>query len=197
METQARPVTLEDIYALFDRYAAKWDERLAAEKAEREAWERERKAEDDKSAKGLRRQMGELGKRLGDVSEQLVAPNITEKFNALGYHFNDLSRDCIIYNEDHTKAAEFDVLLENGNFAIGVEIKVKPNQQDIKDQIERMSIFREYKDRHGDTWKIRGALAAPIITEGVKNYALDCGLYVIEQSGDTLDIQEPPAIKSW
>jgi hypothetical protein len=30
-----------------------------------------------------------------------------------------------------------------------------------------------------------------------REYALSCGFYVIEQSGDTVEIQQPPQVKTW
>ncbi|GHV84231.1 hypothetical protein AGMMS50212_15710 [Spirochaetia bacterium] len=37
--------------------------------------------------------------------------------------------------------------------------------------------------------KIIGAIADSVITESVKNYALNQGIYVIEQTGETIKIE--------
>jgi hypothetical protein len=57
--------------------------------------------------------------------------------------------------------------------------------------------LRKYKDEEGDQRAIRGALAGAIMSESVRRAALGAGLYVIEQSGDTVSIEEPNQIRSW
>jgi hypothetical protein len=49
----------------------------------------------------------------------------------------------------------------------------------------------------GDHREIRGAIAGAIMPEAARREALRTGLYVIEQSGDTVRIEEPDQIRSW
>jgi len=150
--------------------------------------------ETDRRMKETDRKIGELGNRFGELAEHLVAPNIKEKFNALGYHFDDISKDREIGNDDETYA-EIDILLENADFSIAVEIKAKLAQKDVNAHVKRLEILRRHKDKHHDARKLRGAVAGALVTKEVKDYALNAGFYVIEQTGDTVTIDVPEGFK--
>jgi hypothetical protein len=78
-----------------------------------------------------------------------------------------------------------------------VEVKAKPAEKDVTDHISRLEFLRRHKDKLGDKREIRGALARAIMSESVRRAALGAGLYVIEQSGDTVRIEEPPQLRAW
>jgi hypothetical protein len=86
---------------------------------------------------------------------------------------------------------EVDILLENGTHSIAVEVKAKPKDLDIDEHIERLEFLRRYKDKFRDPRKLLGAIAGAIMSDSVRNYALKAGLYVIEQTGDTVKIDNP------
>ena len=137
------------------------------------------------------RRMGYLSNRFGELAEHLVGPSIMEKFNELGFHFTERGSVEITEPGDPIVYAEIDILLGNGDIAIAVEVKSKPKQSDIDDHLNRMKILRRAGDRHYDKRKFRGAIAGAIMTNEVRNYAFKKGLYVIEQSGDTVRINIP------
>jgi hypothetical protein len=138
-------------------------------------------------------QIGRLGNRFGELAEHLVAPNIVQKFNVLGFHFDEISaRHQVIKDESSgQKIAEFDILLENGESIIGVEVKSKPSSDDVEDHVRRLRILRLNKDKKGDKRKIYGALAGAIMTDAVRTAILKAGLYAITQTGDTVKIHTP------
>jgi hypothetical protein len=147
-------------------------------------------------------QIGKLGNRFGELAEHLVAPNIVRKFNALGFHFDDISAGLrqVIHDESSGQnIAEFDILLENGESIVGVEVKSKPSYNDVKEHARRLRILRLNKDRKNDTRKIHGALAGAIMPESVKTAAIKAGMYVITQTGDTVKIDVPEGFvpKAW
>jgi hypothetical protein len=159
---------------------------------------RESKAETDRQMKELQKSMGYLSNRFGELAEHLVLPSITHKFNALGYHFDDIAKERKFVNPETGRIeAEFDILLENETYSIGVEVKSKPAERDVQDHIRRLEFLRSHKDKRGDQRTIRGAIAGAIMPEAVRLAALRAGLYVIEQSGDTVRIEEPEEIGSW
>jgi hypothetical protein len=138
------------------------------------------------------RRIGELSNRFGELAEHLVAPSIREKFNALHYTFDKISQDVDINDaQDRYSGAEIDILLENGDIAIAVEVKAKPNYKDVERHIERMEVLRRWAGRHDDKRKFRGAIAGAIMPKEVRNYVLKAGFYVIEQTGDTVKIDVP------
>jgi chromosome segregation ATPase len=154
--------------------------------------------ETDRLMKELQKSMGYLNNRFGELAEHLVLPNIVQKFNAFNYHFNDIAKERKFVNPDTGRVeAEFDLLLENDAYSIGVEVKAKPAEKDVTDHISRLEFLRRYKDQRGDSREIRGALAGAIMPEAVRKEALRAGLYVIEQSGDTVRIEEPNQLRSW
>ncbi|MDR2793571.1 MAG: hypothetical protein LBB61_07890, partial [Treponema sp.] len=96
--------------------------------------------------------------------------------------------------------AEVDVQLENGGCVLAVEVKTNPVINDVDDHVNRMEALRAYADVHDDGRDYIGAIAGGIMSESVKNYALRRGFYVLEQSGDTMNIAAVPeawAPKKW
>jgi hypothetical protein len=140
----------------------------------------------------LNEQMGGLHNSLGELAEHLVAPSIAEKFNALGYHFDSMAEGGKkILDEQGKTRTEIDLLLENGDYSVAVEIKSRPTEKDIEHHERRLEILRQYMDKHHDSRVIRGALAGAMLSERVKEAAIEAGLYVIVQSGDTMKIETP------
>jgi hypothetical protein len=144
----------------------------------------------------LNRAIGKLSNRFGELIEHLVSPNLLEKFKALNYQFSQINTRVKCQDINTGKIlAEIDVLLENGDFMLAVEIKSDPSQDDIDDHFRRMEILRAYADARNDKRRYIGAIAGGIVSNNVKNYALKNGFYVIEQSGDTVNITATP--ESW
>jgi hypothetical protein len=158
--------------------------------------------ETDRKIKETNKQIGDLGNRFGELVEHLVSPNIVQKFNALGFHFDDISTGLrqVIHDESSgRKIAEFDIILENGDSIVGVEVKSKPSEWDVENHERRLRILRLNKDRKGDKRKIYGALAGAVMPDNVKTAAIEAGLYVITQTGDTvkIDVPEDFTPKAW
>jgi hypothetical protein len=158
---------------------------------------REQFKETDRLMKENARQIGKLGNRFGELVEHLVAPNISEKFNELGFCFTKTAMDVVIKDPQNPKNdAEVDVLLENGDIVIAVEVKSKPNDKDVNDHARRMEVLRRHADEKGDRRRYQGAIAAAVISEAVRRYILKKGFYVIEQTGDTVRINIPKGFKA-
>jgi hypothetical protein len=148
--------------------------------------------------KELQKSMGDLGNRFGELDEHLVLPNIVQKFNALNYHFDDIAKERKFFNPETGRvAAGFDILLENDAYSIGVEVKTKPAEKDVREHISRLGFLRNHKDKRRDKRTIREAIAGAIMPDAVRKEALRAGLYGIEQSGDTVRIEEPDQIGGW
>jgi hypothetical protein len=102
------------------------------------------------------RKIGKLGNRLGDVIEHIMSPKLHEKFKGLNFVFNRSSRNIEIRDHDQKHLAELDVLLENGEYALAVEVKARLTTEDVK----RMEIPRGVADKHNDKRKYLGVVAA-------------------------------------
>ena len=153
---------------------------------------RESQKETARQMKETDRKIGSLGNRFGELVEHLVAPNIMEKFNALGLHFSRCSSDVIIKEPGKPEAlAKIDLLLENGDIVIAVEVKAKSNQADIEKHIKRMEVLRQAADQRHDTRKYRGAIASAVMSQEMRASIIRNGFYTIEQTGDTVKITIP------
>jgi hypothetical protein len=145
----------------------------------------------DRAGKEASRIVGDLGNKFGKLSEYLVVPNMMKKFNALGYVFTRTARNIEIRSLDNTVVTEIDILLENGDFALIVEVKSDLTENHVTEHVTRMEKLRRYWDDHNDRRRLLGAVAGAIMTDRVKAFALKMGFYVIVQSGDTVKIEIP------
>jgi Holliday junction resolvase-like predicted endonuclease len=137
------------------------------------------------------RRIGKLGNRFGELAEHLVTPNIAGKFRTLGYAFTRTGLDVEFLNRDGTPLTEVDLWLENGEFVMAVEVKSRLRREYVDDHVRRMAMLRSYFDERGDTRKLLGAAAGAIVPQELKRYVRRKGLYLIEQSGDTVRIDVP------
>ncbi|MDR3302564.1 MAG: hypothetical protein LBT01_08595 [Spirochaetaceae bacterium] len=191
---QAKGLTFEKVWAMFeqsDRRMAETDRRMAESKAEHDRMIAELK----ESAKELNRQMGGLHQSFGDLTANLVAPNLPEKFRELGYTFTKCSCEMKFKDSAGITLAEVDAWLENGDVVLAVEIKGKLLKRDVDDHLERMKVLHDYAKEHGDKRKLLGAVAGGITRKDARDYAVKSGFYVLEQSGDTLKIEMPKGFK--
>jgi hypothetical protein len=136
------------------------------------------------------KRVGKLTDRFGETIEYMVMPNLISKFYELGFSFTKASQPKIT-DREHGLFMEVDAFLENGDKAMAVEVKVKPQISDINDHIERMEKLRKYADLRNDKRVYLGAIAGVVFSESARIYALKNGFYVIEPSGDTFNIIEP------
>jgi hypothetical protein len=177
--------TFESVWALMQenaRYLAELSQKMA---------------KTDRQITRLEKQMGDLHNRFGEIAEHLVAPGIAKRFNELGYHFG-LRHDKGVIILDATTGrtlTEIDFVLENQEFIAAIEIKTKPTEKDIPHHIKRLEIFRQSLAKMNDRRKIIGGIAGAIFEENVKQATRDAGMFVITQSGDTMQIEVPEDFK--
>jgi len=177
-------LTFEKVWAMFQETDRKFQEtRLEI-------------AETARISKENSKNIGGLNRSFGQLAEHLVAPGIVERFNELGFHFSYIVDGHIeILDEQRNVLAEVDILLENGEYAVAVEVKARPTIGDVKDHVKRLKILRGDRDKRGDRRKIRGAIAGAIFPKSVKEAAHEAGLYVLKQSGDTMRMELPEGFK--
>jgi len=177
------PPSFESVWAILQEVGKKQEEtaRQMKESAERL----------DKQMRETDRRLGKLGNRMGEIIEHMIAPNLREKFNELGFNFSQSNQGTIVSDKENKISFEIDVKLENGDKAMLVEVKTKPTIKDVKDHIKRLKKMRVYADLHGDRRAFLGSVAGVVITDNVKEYALKQGFFVIEPSGETFNIIPP------
>ncbi|GHT86736.1 hypothetical protein FACS1894137_12740 [Spirochaetia bacterium] len=182
---QEPALTFEQIREMFQDIGRKQEETARSQK------------ETARQMKETDRKISNLGSRLGNLIEHLTASDIIDKFNEAGYRFTQISRNHELKDARNNILAEIDILLENGDFAMVVEVKTNLTKGDVKEHLNRMETLRRYADAHGDKRKYVSSVAGALIAGGVREYALEQGLYVIEHPGQTIEIVAPPQKREW
>ena len=141
------------------------------------------------------KQIGGLHNRFGELAEHLVGPGIVRSFAKMGLHFSaGTDRGKKLYDKDGIVKAEIDMLLENERTVMAIEVKAKPDPdgEDVEEHIRRIEILREFRNALGQEPKtILGAMAGAVFSASAKKRAIKAGLYVMEQSGDTMRMDVP------
>jgi uncharacterized coiled-coil DUF342 family protein len=151
---------------------------------------KESQEETSRQMKMTDKKLGELTNRFGEMVEYMVIPNLLTKFEEMGFTFTKANR-TEIKDKKNNIFTKVDAFLENGDKVMIVEIKTKPNIEDINTHMERMEKLRKYADLRSDRRGYLGAIAGVVFSDSEKVYALKNGFYVIEPSGDTFNITEP------
>jgi len=126
----------------------------------------------------------------------LLAPTMIDRFIDLGLVFQTASNNFKVKDHKNKIYFEIDVFLQNGDTAMLVEIKTNLSISYINEHINRLEKMRAFADLHNDSepWvrcAFLGAVAGVVVPLKVKNYALENGLYLIEPSGENLNITPP------
>ena len=139
----------------------------------------------------LSKNIGGLGNTLGRFTETMFSTELWKKFNEIGFPFTKQAPHMKFYMDGQV-LAEVDFFLENGDYAMPVEIKTDLSISNIDEHLERISKIRQYMNAHDDKRKLVGAAAGGIISENVLRYAQKKGLFVIMQTGDSVAIASMP-----
>jgi hypothetical protein len=142
-------------------------------------------------SESVNNQIGALTNLFGDVTEAMIAPRICEKFEELGFNFPRANPNVRFNDRVNNISFEIDIMLENGDKAMLVEVKTKLTMERVNKNIERLEKMRKYANLHGDKRIFLGAVAGIVVTDEVKNYALNQGLYFIEYAGENFYITPP------
>ncbi|MDR1411242.1 MAG: hypothetical protein LBI91_03440 [Spirochaetaceae bacterium] len=172
--------------------------RESREEADRRMRETDLKMrETDRRMRETDSKISRLGSRIGDLIEHLTASNILEQFKNQGYEFTRVSRNNKLKDANNRTLAEIDILLENGEFAMVVEVKSLLTLADVKDHMKRMRTLRQYADAHNDARKYVSSVSGALIEDEARDFALETGIYVIEHTGDTVQIRAPDRVRTW
>jgi len=146
-----------------------------------------------KSIDNQSKNIGGINNSIGKITEAIFAPEISEKFNQLGYNFSlsTTSRNKE-FAENKQVIAEADIFLENGSVAIVIEIKTELTTTHIDEHIKRINTIREHMNKRNDNRNLLGAVAGTIISNDTIKYAQKNGLFVLVQSGESVKIADMP-----
>ena len=145
----------------------------------------------DRIIADLSKNIGGLGNTLGRFTEAMFSTELWAKFNELGFTFSKQGPH-IKFMEGRQVLAEVDFFLENGEYAMAVEIKTELSIGDVNEHLERILKIRKYMDERADNRKLVGTVAGGVVVENVMNYAHKKGLFVIIQTGDSVAVADMP-----
>jgi hypothetical protein len=178
-------ITAEDVWAGF--------EELRKLNAETEKALKEANARTERT---LNKALGGLSNAIGALIEHVMTASLPEKFKKFGFSFNRVTTVKWAGGENNIYT-EIDGLLENGDQAMAVEVKMTLRNEDIDDHLTRMERVRKYADLHDDKREFFSAIAAGNVSKSAREYALKKGLFVIEPAGEDVKITKPVSAKVW
>jgi hypothetical protein len=191
-ETERRSQETERMFQETERRFQESDRRF--QETERLFKERDAqsRAKTDLILSQLSKQLGELGNRLGEFVEHMVAPAVIRLFQAEGIEVHEVYPEAASHRDG--EGIEIDLLVVNDGTLIAVECKSKLTQEHVDDHLQRMQklkrLFPLYKNHQA-----LGAVAAMVMSDSVKNYAQKQGLYVLCQNGESVEIGNSPTFK--
>ena len=173
----ADPITIDDIYALFQVSQAEADRRSAEADRRLERLER--------IAANTSREVAGLSSRWGQFVENLVEPAVVRLFQAWGIGVQATYRR--MKSSRSGAEMEIDIFAVDGEVAVAIEVKARLSQRDVDDFLEKLSCFKQAFPNQAN-YRLYGAVAGIEIDAGIDRYAYQQGLFVIKQSGDTVAI---------
>ncbi|GMO36826.1 MAG: hypothetical protein Ta2B_16720 [Termitinemataceae bacterium] len=147
----------------------------------------------DERIERMSKNLGGLGESLGALIETLIAAKLWEKFDAYPYNLKRAYQRVPLYDENNRILTDIDILLSNGDYAMGVEAKREFDKEKYVDQhLKRMELIKKYPPAECKGKKLLGAIAGGIVDPDVQDYAHKAGFFVLELTGESVQLAEPP-----
>jgi len=180
----SNPVTIEDIYKLFQN-SQEQDDRRTAEFDRRTAEAAISMAKLEKTVERTSKAVDALTTRWGRFVEELVEPAVLRLFQARGIDVKEVHPR--VRTKRQGVAMEIDILAVDDTELVLVECKSRLSQGDVDEFIEKLNRFK-VSFPHYQNYQTYGAVAGIEINEGVDRYAYRQGLFVIKPSGEGVAI---------
>jgi len=172
----------------FDRSKAEFDRRMAESKEEFDRSKAEfdrRIAKTERIAAQANEAVNNLSSRWGRFVENLVAPAVLKLFQERGIL---VERTYQRMRAPRGKQnLEIDIFAVNHDVAIVIEVKSRLTQDHVRKFIQTLEVFKtvfmEYTHH-----QLYGAMAGIEIDGDVDKYAENQGLFILQQSGDSVCI---------
>jgi len=168
--------------------AAETDRQMKERAAEFERVMKERSAETATVIKNLSKRLGDIGNRLGEFVEHMVSPAVVRLFQARGIEVHEVYPG--VEAKRGGEAIEIDLLVVNDGTLVAVECKSKLTQDHVDEHLIRMEKLKRLLPLYKNHQAL-GAVAAMVMSDAVKDYALQHGLFVLRQNGDSIEIGNP------
>ena len=134
-----------------------------------------------------------MNRSIGELIETLITARLWEKFADYHYNLERSYQRVNIYNEKRETVTDIDILLADTEWVMAVEVKREADTtKDIDHHVKRMSLIRKYPPAEVVGKKLLGAIAAGTISPDVREYAYQCGFFVLELTGESVALVPPP-----
>jgi len=168
--------------------AAETDRQMKERAAEFERVMKERSAETATVIKNLSKRLGDSGNRLGEFVEHMVSPAVVRLFQVRGIEVHEVYPG--VEAKRGGEAIEIDLLVVNDGTLVAVECKSKLTEEHVDEHLNRMEKLKRLLPLY-KSHQALGAVAAMVMSDAVKNYALQHGFFVLRQNGDSIEIGNP------
>ena len=150
----------------------------------------------ERTHRQLSQQLGALGGKWGLFVENLVAPACKTLFLDRGIPVHRVSQRVQVMRDGDTM--EIDVLVQNQDHILAVEVKSSLSVDDIKEFVEDLQRFHHFFPEQAER-QLYGAVAGIAFDQGADRYAYRQGLFVLAQSGETMQILNDAAFvpRAW
>ena len=139
--------------------------------------------ETDLKVKQVSTQIGQLGGRWGEFVEGLIAPACIAMFTERGIQVDEIYPR--VKKVIGGKTLEIDLLVANTVAAVLVEVKSQLQVEDVRNHLTRLADFKPFFPRYANC-QVYGAVAGIVVESKADQFAVKQGLFVIEQSGETV-----------
>ena len=187
MNTREQDLTAQDVWKLFretNRMFQETDHKF--EETDRKSRETDRKfAELAETVKNTNRKVGELTDKWGEFVESMVEPAVVRLFAGRDIPLDGTSLRA--RRRRNGREMEIDILGANREYVVAVEVKTTLRADDVKDFVRTLDDFKTFFPEYRE-YKVVGAVAGMRLQKGVDEYAKRHKLYVLAQSGETVQI---------
>ncbi|MEO5351283.1 MAG: hypothetical protein H7836_16820 [Magnetococcus sp. YQC-3] len=200
-------LTVDDVWKmfqetnrLFQESQERWEQRhqemervLQADRAETKSvfQETERQIQEtaaqmretDIKVKQVSALVGNLGGRWGEFVEGLIALACIAMFRERGIQVDEIfPRGKKVIDGKHM---EIDLLVANAVAAVLIEVKSQLQVEDVRNHLTRLAEFKAFFPRYANC-QVYGAVAGIVVESKADQFAMKQGLFVIEQSGESV-----------
>ncbi|MEO5333576.1 MAG: DUF3782 domain-containing protein [Magnetococcus sp. YQC-5] len=183
-------VTFDDVWKMFQEMIR--EDRVRWEKLDRQMQATDRQLQE--TAKQMRetdRKIGQLGGRLGEFVEGMVAPACKTLFAQRGIPVHKVSRR-VEADLPGGRHMEIDLFVVNTDAVSLVEVKSKLTIEDVRDHMGHLGEFKEFFSEYADK-RVFGAVAGMVIEDHVIRFAIKNGLFVLVLAGEQIRLANDEA----
>jgi hypothetical protein len=144
--------------------------------------------ETSKQIRDLGRRFGDLGNRLGEFVEGMVKPAAVRLFQQRGIAVHEVHSRTSVTRDN--ESLEIDLLVVNDTEFVAIECKSRLTMEAVAAHLSRLAKVKRMLPKYAGM-TLYGAVAGIVVDGDARKLAEAKGLFVITQSGDSVEIVNP------